>query len=108
MKWDEMSIAVCRYHSESFMPISQFSLGFFYRASIPTDINQHAPDPTNWGVPSAQLSSTGCSLSNFFIQHQIVFGTSFVVVSYNLQSVYYFSLRYYNMRFVQGVPFIIN
>jgi len=57
MKWDEVSVAVW----------------FFYRASIPTDITEGAPDPSGWGQPSAALASSGCNTSKYFVQHQIVF-----------------------------------
>ncbi|KAF8591831.1 glycoside hydrolase family 16 protein [Ramaria rubella] len=57
MKWDEDSIDVW----------------FFYRASIPTDISQGAPDPSGWGQPSAALASSGCNTTKYFVEHQIVF-----------------------------------
>lgn len=58
MKWDNTSIAVW----------------FFYRASIPTDIIQNAPDPSGWGLPAAELMNTQCNIQSHFIGHQIVFG----------------------------------
>jgi len=57
MKWDELSIAIW----------------FFYRASIPADIIQGAPDPTGWGLPAAQLLPNDCDLASHFSDHQIVF-----------------------------------
>ena len=83
MKWDATSIAVCGYHQcigSSYIRLI-LVLGFFYRASIPTDIIQHAPNPSGWGLPSAQLAATSCNLNKFFIEHQIVFGTLFLAVS---------------------------
>ncbi|KAF8509815.1 concanavalin A-like lectin/glucanase domain-containing protein [Gautieria morchelliformis] len=71
MKWDQDSIAIW----------------FFYRASIPTDIIQHAPDPSGWGLPSAELASTECNLNKFFIQHQIVFDHPVLMLSMPMTSV---------------------
>jgi hypothetical protein len=76
MKWDQNSIAICELFCKGLKPLAYSALGFFYRASIPTDIIQHAPNPSGWGLPSAELASTGCNLNKFFIQHQIVFGKS--------------------------------
>ena len=48
--------------------------GYFYRVSIPQDILDGVPDPTQWAIPSAQLAPGGCDPFEFFNNHAIVFG----------------------------------
>lgn len=61
MKWDENGIAVWS----------------FYRAAIPKDITNGSPNPSEWGTPSAALSSTQCSIGKYFSNHSIVFDITF-------------------------------
>ncbi|KAG6851044.1 hypothetical protein H0H93_002936 [Arthromyces matolae] len=58
MKWDENGIAVWS----------------FYRATIPKDILEGSPDPSQWGDPSAALEPSGCDPLEYFYNHSIVFG----------------------------------
>jgi hypothetical protein len=50
------------------------SAGSFYRAAIPKDITSGAPNPSEWGKPSATLSSTQCNIGKYFSNHSIIFG----------------------------------
>ncbi|CAJ2501669.1 Uu.00g045220.m01.CDS01 [Anthostomella pinea] len=51
---------------------------FFPRTGpIPTDIASDTPDPTTWGAPAAQFSGSGCNIDEHFMNHQIVFDTTF-------------------------------
>lgn len=83
MKWDENDISVCKYiFCSLFCPNNTACLpGSFYRAAIPSDITQKAPNPSLWGPPSAILPSTQCDIGTFFTNHNIVFGMSFLIVS---------------------------
>ncbi|CAA7268521.1 unnamed protein product [Cyclocybe aegerita] len=58
MKWDENSIAVWS----------------FFRAAVPKDIGEGTPNPSEWGLPSAVLSSSMCDIPRFFKNHAIIFG----------------------------------
>lgn len=51
--------------------------GSFYRAAIPQDITSGLPNPDNWGEPVAALASTSCNISQFFVNHSIIFGEIF-------------------------------
>lgn len=88
--------------AEGFAQVTHVALGFFYRASIPTDIIQYAPNPSSWGLPSAELVSTGCNLTKYFTEHQIVFGTSHFIFS-RVSVFKIFLIRYYNMWFVYNI-----
>jgi len=77
MKWDETGIAVCTFYrvycsTGSAEPVQ--SSGSFYRAAIPQDIVQGAPDPSNWGEPVAALSNQSCNITQNFVNHSIIFG----------------------------------
>jgi hypothetical protein len=48
--------------------------GSFYRAAVPQDIVEGTPDPSNWGLPVAELSPQGCDPLQYFANHSIVFG----------------------------------
>ncbi|KAJ2927135.1 hypothetical protein H1R20_g9944, partial [Candolleomyces eurysporus] len=61
MKWDENSIAVWS----------------FFRAAVPRDIDDGTPNPSEWGPPSANLSSTMCDIGRFFKNHAIIFDITF-------------------------------
>lgn len=61
MKWDTDEIAVWS----------------FYRAAIPQDITSGLPNPDNWGEPVAALASTSCNISQFFVNHSIIFDITF-------------------------------
>ncbi|KAG1801599.1 glycoside hydrolase family 16 protein [Suillus plorans] len=61
MNWDENGIAVWS----------------FYRATVPLDITQGRPDPSNWGEPVAALSTQSCNITNYFANHSIVFDITF-------------------------------
>jgi hypothetical protein len=50
------------------------SIGFFHRAAIPADILANAPQPNNWGTPTAYLGGTACDTNKFFYNHSIIFG----------------------------------
>jgi hypothetical protein len=55
---------------------SAISIWFFARSAIPSDISAGSPDPTGWGNPLASFSG-GCDIDDFFMDHQIVFDTTF-------------------------------
>ncbi|KAG1833831.1 glycoside hydrolase family 16 protein [Suillus variegatus] len=61
MNWDENGIAVWS----------------FYRATIPLDITQGRPDPSNWGEPVAALSTQSCNITHYFANHSIIFDITF-------------------------------
>ncbi|KAG1757546.1 glycoside hydrolase family 16 protein [Suillus lakei] len=61
MNWDENGIAVWS----------------FYRSTIPLDITQGEPNPSNWGEPVAALSTQSCNITQFFANHSIVFDITF-------------------------------
>ncbi|KAJ2972865.1 hypothetical protein NUW58_g9090 [Xylaria curta] len=51
---------------------------FFPRSSgIPTDIEEGNPNPSNWGMPAASFSGGGCNIDANFMNHNIVFDTTF-------------------------------
>ncbi|KIK92969.1 glycoside hydrolase family 16 protein [Paxillus rubicundulus Ve08.2h10] len=61
MKWDTNGIAVWS----------------FYRAAIPQDIIQGLPNPSNWGEPVAELAPSSCNITEYFVDHSIVFDITF-------------------------------
>ncbi|KAI1281002.1 family 16 glycoside hydrolase [Xylaria sp. FL0933] len=50
---------------------------FFPRTSIPSDITAGNPDPDNWGTPTASWSGGSCNIDANFMNHNIVFDTTF-------------------------------
>ena len=56
------------------MGLTAYSTGSFFRAAIPRDVVDGAPNPSLWGPPSAVLGNTRCNITQFFRQHVIVFG----------------------------------
>ncbi|KAI0432931.1 family 16 glycoside hydrolase [Xylaria sp. FL1042] len=50
---------------------------FFPRTSIPSDIDAGNPDPDNWGTPTASFSGGSCDIDSNFMNHNIVFDTTF-------------------------------
>lgn len=51
---------------------------FFPRSgSIPADIVAGNPDPSTWGNPTASFSGGGCDIDSHFMNHHIVFDTTF-------------------------------
>jgi len=48
--------------------------GSFYRAAIPKDITSGAPNPSEWGLPSAVLPASQCEIGKFFANHSVIFG----------------------------------
>lgn len=74
MKWDDTGIAVCMYHL--FVPglAVETVIGSFYRQAIPVDITQGSPDPSKWGLPVAALDPANCNISQYFVNHSIIFG----------------------------------
>ena len=78
MKWDDDGISVCEsLHRDQCYTATELSVkGNFYRVAIPSDILEGIPDPSNWPNPTATLEPAGCNISNFFMDHQIIFGAS--------------------------------
>jgi len=77
MKWDENGIAVCTFYCVNLSAASSepvHSTGSFYRSAIPLDIGQGAPNPSNWGEPVAALSNQSCNMTQYFVNHSIIFG----------------------------------
>ncbi|KAI0482992.1 glycoside hydrolase family 16 protein [Xylariaceae sp. FL0804] len=56
---------------------SALKIFFFSRANVPADIQRGSPEPASWGSPMAQYSGPGCSIDDHFMNHQIVFDTTF-------------------------------
>ncbi|KAJ9634856.1 uncharacterized protein PV06_05774 [Exophiala oligosperma] len=54
------------------------NIWFFPRGSVPSDIASGSPDPSSgsWGTPMSSFAG-GCTIDNFFSNHQIVFDTTF-------------------------------
>ncbi|KAF2634919.1 hypothetical protein P280DRAFT_554148 [Massarina eburnea CBS 473.64] len=50
---------------------------FFPRGSVPKDALGDAPNPSTWGKPAAKWDKTGCDITKFFKNQQIVFDTTF-------------------------------
>lgn len=50
---------------------------FFPRGSIPADIDAGNPDPSTWGNPTASFSGGSCDIDANFMNHNIVFDTTF-------------------------------
>ena len=48
---------------------------FFPRNAIPADVTSGSPNPSGWGTPTAKF--TGCNIDQFFMNHNIVFDTTF-------------------------------
>ncbi|KAG8990408.1 hypothetical protein FRB90_001770 [Tulasnella sp. 427] len=53
------------------------SIWFFPRGSIPKDLTSEAPQPDNWGQPSAHFPSSTCSAYGFNRDHTTIFDTTF-------------------------------
>ncbi|TVY48138.1 Endo-1,3(4)-beta-glucanase [Lachnellula occidentalis] len=51
---------------------------FFPRAAgIPSDITSGSPNPANWTKPIAAFSGSGCDIDQHFMNHNLVFDTTF-------------------------------
>jgi hypothetical protein len=51
---------------------------FFPRNAIPSDITSGSPNPSAWGAPTTMFASgSGCNVDQHFMNHQIVFDTTF-------------------------------
>jgi hypothetical protein len=50
---------------------------FFPRNAIPSDITSGSPNTAGWGTPTAAFSGGGCDVDKFFMNHNIVFDTTF-------------------------------
>ncbi|KAI1341604.1 glycoside hydrolase family 16 protein [Xylariaceae sp. FL0016] len=50
---------------------------FFPRTNVPADITAGTPQPKTWGQPAASWSGSGCNIDDHFMNHQIVFDTTF-------------------------------
>ncbi len=51
---------------------------FFPRTgTIPADIEAGNPDPSTWGTPTASFSGGNCDIDANFMNHNIVFDTTF-------------------------------
>ena len=63
----------------SSLSLTSLRIGSFYRAAIPGDVIEGTPVPSTWGPPSAILGPAKCNISNFFHNHTIVFGASYII-----------------------------
>ena len=50
---------------------------FFPRNAIPADITSGSPNPAGWGQPTASFGGSGCNVDAYFMNHNIVFDTTF-------------------------------
>ncbi|CAE6448124.1 unnamed protein product, partial [Rhizoctonia solani] len=46
---------------------------FFPRNAIPSDITSERPQPSTWGMPSANFPNTHCDPATYMKNHQIIF-----------------------------------
>ncbi|KAI0871452.1 glycoside hydrolase family 16 protein [Hypoxylon argillaceum] len=56
---------------------SAIKIFFFPRTSVPADIEAGSPNPSNWGKPTASFSGGSCNIDANFMNHNIVFDTTF-------------------------------
>jgi hypothetical protein len=56
---------------------SAISVHFFPRYAIPRDISSGNPNPSSWGAPQATFSGPGCNIDQHFMNHNIIFDTTF-------------------------------
>jgi hypothetical protein len=56
---------------------SAIKVYFFPRNAIPSDITYGSPNPSGWGIPVASLSGSGCDIDSQFMNHNIIFDTTF-------------------------------
>jgi len=56
---------------------SAIEVYFFPRNAIPADITSGSPNPAGWGTPTASFSGSGCSIDSHFMNHNIIFDTTF-------------------------------
>ena len=87
MKWDENDISVCTSHgdpTDAHVADRNIRTGSFFRAAIPTDVTQGAPNPSLWGAPSAILRNTMCDIESNFTNHVIVFGARCLVPPFRI------------------------
>lgn len=50
---------------------------FFPRGTVPYDIDSKTPNPSGWGLPVAYLWQNGDSVDDHFVDHSIIFDTTF-------------------------------
>ena len=80
MMWANDGIRVCAFVIFLTFPFhlclsyEHNSVGFFHRAAIPSDILANAPQPNNWGTPTAYLGGALCDTNKYFFDHSIIFG----------------------------------
>ncbi|KAG8742853.1 hypothetical protein FRC10_000832 [Ceratobasidium sp. 414] len=78
-RWDSSGVYVCKSRPALLCPSDLLKTdgdaipGFFHRSTIPHDITQNTPNPSNWGEPTALLANTTCPPKEHFWDHQIVF-----------------------------------
>jgi len=73
MTFQSVSLVLCSFPWTGRV-IIVWSTGSFYRAAIPKDITSGAPNPSEWGKPSATLQASQCNIGKFFSNHSIIFG----------------------------------
>ncbi|KAL3418636.1 putative endo-1,3(4)-beta-glucanase [Phlyctema vagabunda] len=56
---------------------SAINVYFFPRNAIPADITSGSPDPSTWSAPTASFSGSGCDIDSHFMNHKIIFDTTF-------------------------------
>jgi hypothetical protein len=79
---------------------SAIEVYFFPRLLIPADITAGTPNPAGWGTPVASFSGSGCDIDSHFVNHNIVFDTTFCGDVSSLVSINSVlkSIRYTNVR----------
>jgi hypothetical protein len=53
------------------------SIWFFPRTAIPADITSGKPAPSGWGAAPVSFTGSGCDIDQHFMNHNIVFDTTF-------------------------------
>jgi hypothetical protein len=56
---------------------SGIEVWFFPRNAIPADITSGSPNPSGWGTATAAFGGSGCNIDQYFMNHNIVFDTTF-------------------------------
>ncbi|KAF1976131.1 putative endo-1,3(4)-beta-glucanase [Bimuria novae-zelandiae CBS 107.79] len=56
---------------------SGIKMWFWPRDAIPYNLFGNSPEPNTWGTPTASFTGSGCDFNKHFVNHRIVFDTTF-------------------------------